>query len=111
MDDELLRLIGRQPKVVPYVDIPFQHAARRVLRAMARRGDGAEYLTLLARARELIPSVSLRSTFIVGFPGETDEDFEELLDFVARGRLRPRRGLRLQPGGRHAGRAAEAPST
>ena len=72
-----------------------------------RRGGAAErYLRLLERARELAPDIFLRTTFIVGFPGETEEHFEHLLDFVERGALRPPGRLRLQPGGGHAGRRA-----
>ena len=67
---------------VPYVDLPLQHAARPVLRAMGRAGDGDAYLALLDRVRAVLPGVALRSTFITGFPGETDDDLEELLDFI-----------------------------
>lgn len=82
--DRLLRLIADHPKVVPYLDIPFQHAARPVLARMARRGEGKEYGALLEKARKLMPEVSVRSTFIVGFPGETEDDFQELVEFVRR---------------------------
>jgi ribosomal protein S12 methylthiotransferase len=67
---------------VPYVDLPLQHAARPVLRAMGRAGDGDSYLALLDRVRAVLPRVALRSTFITGFPGESDDDLEELLDFI-----------------------------
>ncbi|NLT34701.1 MAG: 30S ribosomal protein S12 methylthiotransferase RimO [Gaiellales bacterium] len=79
---ELLELIAQHPKVCHYLDLPFQHAAAAVLRRMRREGDGATHLALLRRAETLMPDVSLRSTFIAGFPGETEEDFEELLCFV-----------------------------
>jgi len=68
---------------VPYLDLPLQHAARPVLRAMGRAGDGDAYLALLERARARLPGVAVRSTFIAGYPGETDADLEELLDFIA----------------------------
>ena len=68
---------------VPYLDLPLQHAARPVLRAMGRAGDGDAYLALLERARACLPGVAVRSTFIAGYPGETDANFEELLDFIA----------------------------
>lgn len=80
--DDLIRYMAGQPKLCRYLDIPFQHADAGVLRRMGRRGDGRDYLALLARARRLMPDVSVRSTFIVGFPGETDGQFESLMDFV-----------------------------
>ncbi len=82
LDDALLELIAQEPKLCRYLDIPFQHASGRILRSMRRAGDGERYLELLARARALMPDVAVRSTFIVGYPGETDEDFAVLLDFV-----------------------------
>jgi ribosomal protein S12 methylthiotransferase len=71
---------------VPYVDIPFQHASGRVLGAMRRHGDAETYLGLLERVRDALPGVALRSTFLVGFPGESEVEFGELLDFVAAAR-------------------------
>ncbi len=68
---------------VPYVDLPLQHASERVLRAMGRQGSGETYLDLLAQIRRVLPGVAVRSTFIAGFPGETEHEFEELLQFVA----------------------------
>jgi ribosomal protein S12 methylthiotransferase len=82
VDDALLELVARQTKLCHYLDIPLQHSHPQVLRRMGRIGDPESYLDLLAKARRLIPDVSLRSTFIVGFPGETDAQFEHLLDFV-----------------------------
>jgi MiaB/RimO family radical SAM methylthiotransferase len=67
---------------VPYVDIPLQHASAAVLRRMGRTGDGEAYLELLARVRSALPGAAVRSTFIAGFPGETEEDVEELVGFV-----------------------------
>ncbi|HJW75867.1 MAG TPA: radical SAM protein, partial [Thermoleophilia bacterium] len=67
---------------VRYLDVPFQHASARVLAAMQRWGDAEVYLALLERARLALPGVAVRSTFIAGFPGESDADFEELLSFV-----------------------------
>ncbi len=81
VDAALLDALARY--AVPYVDIPLQHASGAVLRRMRRRGDGASYLELLARVRAALPGVAVRSTFIAGFPGETDEDHEELLAFIA----------------------------
>ena len=67
---------------VPYLDLPLQHASRRVLREMGRRGDGLTYLELLDRVRGVLPDIALRSTFIAGFPGETEADVDELVDFI-----------------------------
>ncbi len=80
IDEALLEALSRHS--VPYVDVPLQHASGAVLRRMKRRGDGALHLDLLARVRAALPGVAVRSTFIAGFPGETDEDFDELLAFV-----------------------------
>ncbi len=80
--DGFLRYMAGQPKVCRYLDMPFQHSHPEVLRRMGRWGDGDTYLKLLGRARELMPDVAVRSTFIVGFPGEWTEHFEHLLGFV-----------------------------
>jgi len=80
--DDFLTYMAGQPKLCRYLDVPFQHSHPEVLRQMGRWGDGDAYLELLRRARRLMPDVSVRSAFIVGFPGETDEQFEHLLDFV-----------------------------
>jgi ribosomal protein S12 methylthiotransferase len=82
--DEILDAMAECDKVVKYIDLPLQHAADDVLRRMKRPGTGRHYETLLARIRERVPGVSLRTTFIVGFPGETDAEFEELLAFIRR---------------------------
>lgn len=82
LDDETLAAMARLPRVCEYLDIPLQHASRRVLAAMRRGGSGASLGRLLARARALVPDLVLRTTFIVGFPGEEETDFRELLDFV-----------------------------
>lgn len=84
LDREVLRLMGSEPRLVPYLDIPLQHSHPRILRAMRRGGDALRYLRLLDEARERVEGIFLRSTFIVGFPGETDEEFEHLLEFVER---------------------------
>ena len=80
IDEALLAALSRH--AVPYVDMPLQHASGAVLRRMRREGDGARYLDLLARVRRALPGVAVRSTFIAGFPGETDNEFDELLAFV-----------------------------
>ncbi len=80
--DALIEVIAAEERICNYVDIPFQHAARAVLRRMNRPGAGEEYLEFLGKLRRACPEVSVRSTFIVGFPGETERDFDELLEFV-----------------------------
>lgn len=83
----MISAITTTEKVVPYLDISFQHAAPKVLRAMRRFGDPESFLDLLSRVRELAPTAGIRSNFIVGFPGETDEDVQTLADFIAEARL------------------------
>ena len=85
--DELLDTIREEKKIVKYIDLPLQHCDGRVLRAMNRRGDKESLLTLVSHIREKIPGVVLRTTLIAGFPGETEEEFEELSDFVAQTRF------------------------
>ena len=80
--DDILDAMADCGKVVKYIDLPLQHASDDVLRRMKRPGSGGHYEKLLARIRERVPGVSLRTTFIVGFPGETDAEFAELLTFV-----------------------------
>lgn len=80
--DELIREIAENGKIVKYVDLPVQHIADGVLKRMNRKGDGALVRDCVRRIKEGIPGVTLRSTAIVGFPGETEEDFEELCVFV-----------------------------
>ena len=87
ISDELIRTIAGNEKICNYIDAPLQHCSSRVLGAMGRQGGKQEYLDLFAQIRETCPDVALRTTFIVGFPGETEEDFEELLDFVSRVRF------------------------
>jgi ribosomal protein S12 methylthiotransferase len=82
ISDELLAVVASRPNVCKYFDIPLQHASRRVLQRMRRGGNPEAYTRLMERIRESVPGVAIRTTFIVGFPGERDEDFEELLDFV-----------------------------
>jgi ribosomal protein S12 methylthiotransferase len=77
-----LERIACQPKVCRYLDLPFQHSHRDILRRMGRAGDADSYLDLLQRARRALPGVAVRSAFVVGFPGETEAHFEHLLEFV-----------------------------
>ena len=80
--DELIEVIKNNDRVVKYADIPIQHISDRILKAMNRHGDGAMIRDAIARLRAAIPDITLRTTAIVGFPGETEEDFEELCEFV-----------------------------
>jgi len=80
--DDVLEAIAESPKVCRYIDLPLQHASDLVLKRMKRPGTRASYERLLARIRTRLPGVVLRTTFIVGFPGETDSDFAELKSFV-----------------------------
>jgi ribosomal protein S12 methylthiotransferase len=84
---DLLEAMASSPVVCRYLDMPLQHASREVLRAMGRRGDAAEYLRLIGVIRRLLPGVTLRTTLIAGFPGETRQDSKRLLDFVRDARL------------------------
>jgi ribosomal protein S12 methylthiotransferase len=79
---KLLDTLAAHPRLAKYMDMPLQHASRNVLARMKRGSHGDAFLKLLERIRATIPGVSLRTSFIVGFPGETDADFEELCDFV-----------------------------
>lgn len=80
--DELLELMATEEKILPYMDLPIQHASGRVLRAMHRPGDRATLTALLRHIREKVPDITLRTTVMTGFPGETEEDFEELCLFI-----------------------------
>lgn len=82
VSEDLLQAMASYKHVVPYIDLPLQHISNRILEAMGRRMGGEETRTLMNRIREILPNACVRTTFIVGFPGETEEDFEELLDYV-----------------------------
>ncbi len=84
--DEVIPLMA-EGKVLPYLDVPFQHASPRILKAMRRPAAAENTLQRIRRWRELCPDITLRSTFIVGFPGETEEDFQQLLDFLDEAQL------------------------
>jgi len=87
LDDSVLGLMAREPRFVPYVDIPLQHVSRPILSAMRRGGDSAAYLRMIARMRERVPEIAIRTTFIVGFPGEGEAEFRELCEFVREAEL------------------------
>ena len=84
--DEVIPLMA-EGKLLPYLDIPFQHGSERILRLMKRPAAAENALARIRRWRETCPDLTLRSTFIVGFPGETGEDFEQLLDFLDQAQL------------------------
>lgn len=87
LTDELLETMRDEPKILPYIDLPLQHADGRILRAMNRRGDKESLLALIGKIRSYLPDVILRTTFITGFPGEDEEAFETLCDFVDKARF------------------------
>jgi ribosomal protein S12 methylthiotransferase len=84
---QLLDTLAAHPRLAKYMDMPLQHASRNVLARMKRGSHGDAFLKLLERIRATIPGVTLRTSFIAGFPGETDADFEELCDFVKAAKL------------------------
>ena len=84
--DDIIPLMA-SGKILPYLDIPFQHASPRILKAMKRPGNSDNVLERIKKWREICPDLAIRSTFIVGFPGETEEDFQILLDFLTTAQL------------------------
>ena len=80
--DELIETMARQPKVLHYIDLPLQHADDNILKAMNRRGDSAYLREVIAKIRRAMPDAVIRTTFIVGFPGEGEEEFENLAVFI-----------------------------
>src|SRR5881394_1901589 len=82
ISDAFLDVLADEPKAVKYLDMPLQHASQNVLKLMKRGGNRASLERLIRRVRDRVPGIAVRTTFITGFPGETDEDFEELLAFV-----------------------------
>ena len=95
LTDELIDAICRSG--VPYFDLSLQHVSKPLLRRMRRWGDGQRFLDRIADIRDREPDAAFRSNFIVGYPGETEADHDQLLDFVERGPARLVRVLRLQP--------------
>ncbi|HTQ09440.1 MAG TPA: 30S ribosomal protein S12 methylthiotransferase RimO [Fimbriimonadaceae bacterium] len=87
LTDEVIETMASCDRVLPYIDIPLQHAHPEVLKRMRRPWDGERYLKLFEKIRAAMPEVAIRTTFIVGFPGETDEEFQYLLDFMSAARL------------------------
>ncbi len=87
IDDELIAEIRDNPKIIKYLDIPLQHSETRVLKLMNRRGTREEYLALIEKLKREIPGIAIRSTFISGFPSETEEEFEGMCEFLRRAKL------------------------
>ncbi len=87
LNERFVEAIAERNKVCSYVDVPFQHAGERILRAMNRRGDKQAYLRTIEQLRSQIPDITLRTSIIVGFPGETDDDIDELADFIKEARF------------------------
>ena len=85
--EELISIVKNSEKIIPYFDIPFQHSSERVLRKMRRFGNTGKYLALIKRIRSEIPEAVIRTTLMLGFPGEEREDFDELLSFVRQARF------------------------
>jgi ribosomal protein S12 methylthiotransferase len=85
--DELMSLMRDEPKLCRYIDLPLQHSERELLRAMRRPGSAQSYLALIERLRERVPGIAVRTSIVVGFPGETEAQFEALLAFMAQARF------------------------
>lgn len=85
VDDELIDLIASEDKIAKYIDIPLQHISNKILKAMHRRNTKEEAYELLRKLKERCKDIAIRSTFIVGFPGETEEDFEQIEELVSTG--------------------------
>ena len=111
IDWTLFELMGKEKRFVSYCDIPLQHISANVLQRMRRPGSPAEYREMVSRMRDLVPDLSLRTTFIVGHPGETPADFGELYDFVAWAEFDQMGAFCYSPeDGTPAGRMADLPS-
>ena len=82
VDEELIRVMKEEPKICHYIDLPIQHASDEILKRMGRRTSRAELVEIIGKLREAIPDIAIRTTLITGFPGETKEQQEELMDFV-----------------------------
>lgn len=87
IDDELIKIISREDKLAKYIDVPMQHVNSEILKSMHRRTTGEEIRTLVERIRSIDADIAIRSSFIVGFPGETQEQFEELEEFIGAGNV------------------------
>ena len=97
LDDDLIHVIASERKIVKYLDIPLQHINDKLLKSMNRRGTKAEILALLKKLRERIPGLVLRTSLICGLPGEGEEEFEELCEFLREARLERAGVFRFSP--------------
>src|SRR5262249_37095145 len=84
--DDVIPLMA-EGKILPYIDVPFQHASPRILKLMKRPASGEDNLERIRAWRRICPDITIRSTFIAGFPGETEDEFQELLDFLSEAEL------------------------
>ena len=87
IDDEFIRVMAQEPKIVKYLDIPIQHCNDKILKLMNRRGNGTFLRALLQKLRDNIPGLVIRTSLITGLPGEGEEEFEELCDFLRETRM------------------------
>ena len=87
MTDELIEVMASEEKIVHYIDIPIQHCSDTVLKRMARHHNKQMLCELLEKLRSRIPDIAIRTTLITGFPGETEEEFTEMMDFVRENRF------------------------
>jgi len=87
LDDEVINLVRDEPKICKYLDVPIQHINNGILANMNRKTDGAQIIAMFEKLKATIPNLVLRTSLMVGFPGETEESFQELSDFVAQGHL------------------------
>ena len=87
IDDTIIDCINQNKKVVPYIDIPFQHVNKSILSSMGRKGDYGTYLELIERLRRRVPNIRIRSTFMVGYPGEGDAEYSELMKFISEAQI------------------------
>ncbi|MGV3480751.1 MAG: radical SAM protein, partial [Sphingobium sp.] len=94
--DQVIPLMA-EGLILPYLDIPFQHASRNVLRAMKRPANEAKVLERIKKWRDICPDIAVRSTFVVGFPGETEDDFRYLMDWLEEARLDRVGAFRFEP--------------
>ena len=85
--DELIHEMVSNPKMIRYIDIPFQHADDRILKLMNRKGSASEYLQLISKLKERVKGIAIRSTFITGFPTEDEQAFDRLLEFIGKAKL------------------------
>ncbi len=107
--DALIDTIAGSSKIIPYLDMPLQHINDQMLKRMQRRVNRAQTVKLVGKLRERIPNLVMRTTFIVGFPGETEEQFAELKGFVQEAQLRADGRIYLFPGTRYAGGQTRRP--